>query len=99
MPYFSVLLEEFVIKLELQAYCEAWRELTVRTSSCWLTTVSIIALLLAVTIVAANVMDLAHVLSMDDATFSMALAFIFPTLVCFEQALLAGGQARSDSKS
>jgi hypothetical protein len=27
MPYFSVLLEEFVIKLELQAYCEAWREL------------------------------------------------------------------------
>jgi hypothetical protein len=30
MPYFSVLLEEFVIKLELQAYCEAWRELTVR---------------------------------------------------------------------
>jgi hypothetical protein len=48
-------------------------------------TVSIIALLLALTIVAANVMDLAHVLSMDDGTFSMALAFIFPTLVCFEQ--------------
>jgi hypothetical protein len=45
-------------------------------------------------IVAANVMDLAHVLSMDDGTFSMALAFIFPTLVCFEQALLAARSSK-----
>jgi hypothetical protein len=50
-------------------------------------------------IVAANVMDLAHVLSMDDGTFSMALAFIFPTLVCFEQALLAVKQGATAKAS